>query len=43
MEAQITYGTTIHYDSTISKKEVWICDSEEEEPNGLRFLNIVRK
>ena len=30
MKADIRYGTTIHHDSTISKTEVWICDSEEE-------------
>ena len=30
MKADIRYGTTIYHDSTISKTEVWICDSEEE-------------
>ncbi len=30
MKADIKYGTTIHHDATISKTEVWICDSEEE-------------
>ena len=30
MEAQITYGTTIHHDGTIAKFEGWTFETEEE-------------
>ena len=30
MEAQITYGTTIHHDGTIAKFEDWTFETEEE-------------